>query len=63
MIYICCQPDKCKKDKQRYGLHENTRLEYLRKLRDLYSFRGFSDAGDLLLQDYLMPLAMENVQC
>ena len=58
--YVANQINAKTNDIQRYGLHENTRLEHLRKLRDLYGFRFFSDADDLLLQDYLMPLAMEN---
>ena len=47
-------------DMQQYGLREKTRLEHLRKLREIYGFRFFSDMDDALLQDYLMPLAMEN---
>ena len=47
-------------DMQQYGLREKTRLEHLRKLREIYGFRFFNDTDDALLQDYLMPLAMES---
>jgi TnpA family transposase len=47
-------------DMQFYGLREKTRLEHLRKLREIYGFRFFGDRDDALLRGYLMPLAMEN---
>ena len=43
-----------------YGNREATRVNHLKKIRDLYGFRFFNDTDDALLQDYLMPLAMEN---
>ena len=43
-----------------YGLREKTRLEHLLKLREIYGFRFFDDTDQSLLQDYLIPLAMEN---
>jgi len=47
-------------DIQQYGLREKTRLKHLRNLREIYGFRFFGDTDDTLLQDYLMPFAMEN---
>ena len=43
-----------------YGNREATRVNHLKKIRDLYGFRFFNDNDDSSLQDYLMPFAMEN---
>ena len=43
-----------------YGDREATRVNHLKRIRDLYGFRFFNDLDDTSLQDYLMPFAMEN---
>jgi TnpA family transposase len=60
--YVANQINANAKDIQQYGFREKTRLEHLQKLRDLYGFRFFNDTDKSLLQDYLMPFAMENDQ-
>jgi TnpA family transposase len=45
---------------QNYGLRDKTRLEHLRKIREISGFRFFEDTDHLLLEDFLLPCAMEN---
>ena len=60
IYYIANQINADAKDIENYGLREKTRLEHLQKLREIYGFRFFNDTDQSLLQEYLMPLAMEN---
>jgi TnpA family transposase len=60
IYYVANQINADTKDIQNYGLQEKTRLEHLQKLREIYGFRFFKNTDQSLLQEYLMPLAMEN---
>ncbi|MDR0230579.1 MAG: DUF4158 domain-containing protein [Dysgonamonadaceae bacterium] len=60
IYYIANQINADAKDIENYGIREKTRLEHLQKLREIYGFRFFNDTDKSLLQEYLIPLAMEN---
>jgi len=48
------------KEFDQYAQRENTRLEHLQELREVYGFRTFADSDSNFLLKYLMPHAMEN---
>jgi len=60
LSYIAEQIQVDSKEFEQYAQRENTRLEHLQELREVYGFRNFSAADNNYLLEYLMPYAMEN---
>lgn len=60
LAYIAEQLQVNQKEFTQYAQRENTRLEHLNELREVYGFKNFSDSDYNFLLGYLMPYAMEN---
>lgn len=60
LSYIADQINVSPKDFPLYFQRENTRMEHLQEIRDLYAYKSYTNNDYTNLIDYLLPLAIEN---
>jgi TnpA family transposase len=60
LIYISEQIQVTPKELELYAQRDNTRLEHLQEIREIYGFRNYTEQDNLSLIPILLPYAMEN---
>lgn len=60
LIYIAEQIQVSPKEIELYAQRENTRLEHLQEIREIFGFKNYSDQDTQSLIQTLLPYAMEN---
>lgn len=60
LSYIAEQLGVCTEEYEQYAQRENTRLEHLQELREVYGYKNFTEDDYKHLSDYIMPFALEN---
>jgi len=60
LSYIAEQLHVVAEEYEQYAQRENTRLEHLQELRDVYGYKNFTEVDYKRLLDYNMPFALEN---
>jgi len=60
LSYIAEQLGIGAEEYEQYAQRENTRLEHLQELRQVYGYKNFAEDDFKRLSDYIMPFALEN---